>query len=172
MGRALGKTGAKAMARAPMKTGAKAMVRAAGKSGETSRGRVAGTSSILLKGSVAGGAASRSGPQSFETGDDAADQIVAIERAKIDPGSIHYGLEPGHQFGEAGLCIPAEPFPRFDPNRDKTPPNTPAACRPIISPDSPGPATRPSVSPGRRRPTIARSADTTVAIFGYPPVVW
>src|ERR1700732_2476282 len=128
MGRALGKTGTKAMARAPMKTGAKAMVRAAGKSGETSRGRVAGTSSILLKGSVAGGAASRSGPQSFDTGDNAADQIVSIEGAKIDPGSIRYGFEPGHQFGEAALCIPAEHFPCFDRNCDKAQPITRAAA--------------------------------------------
>jgi hypothetical protein len=70
---------AKATARAARKTGAKAMARAAGKSGETSRGRAAGRSSIPLKGNVAGGAASGSAPDSFETGDDAADQIVSIE---------------------------------------------------------------------------------------------
>jgi hypothetical protein len=119
MARALGKTGAKAMVRAGGKAGAKVMVRAPGKSGETNRGHVAGTSSILLNGNVAGGAASRSAPRSFETGDDAADQVVAIERAKIDPIVLRHRLEGCDQFDEVALCVPAKRFGGLDLDRDE-----------------------------------------------------
>src|SRR6266404_4478716 len=117
------------MARTGRKTGAKAMVRAAGTSGETNRGRAAGTSSIRMNGIVAGQAASRSAPRSFETGDDAADQIVAVERPKIDSLALRHRVERRYQFGELALCIPAERFGRFDGHRDKTQPVTwPAAA--------------------------------------------
>src|SRR5467141_3829981 len=120
------------MARAARKTGAKAMGRAGGTSGETSsetnRGRAAGTSSIRMNGIVAGQAASRSAPRSFETGDDAADQIVAVERAKIDTLALRHRVERRYQFGKLALCIPAERFGGFDGHRDKTQPVTwPAA---------------------------------------------
>src|SRR6266446_9898040 len=117
------------MARAARKTGAKAMGRAGGTSGETSRGRAAGTSSILMNGIAAGRAASRSAPRSFETGDDAADQIVAVERPKIDPLALRHRVERRNEFGELALCVPAERFGGFDAHRDKTQPVTwPAAA--------------------------------------------
>src|SRR5437660_2745699 len=107
------------MARAGRKTGAKAMVRAAGTSGETNRERAAGTSSILMNGIVAGRAASRSAPRSFETSDDAADQIAAIERAEIDSAALRHHVERGDQFDESALCVPAERFGRLDGDRNK-----------------------------------------------------
>src|SRR4029077_1156293 len=107
----------------------KAMVRAAETSGETNRGRAAGTSSILMNGIVAGRAASRSAPRSFETGDDTADQIVAVKRPKIDPRALRHRVERREQFGELALCIPAERFGGFDGHPDKTQPVTrPAAA--------------------------------------------
>src|SRR5215469_2590335 len=105
------------MAQAARKTGAKAMVRAAGTSGETSRGRVAGTSSIPLKGSAAGGAASRTARPSFETGDDAADQIAAVERAKIDPIAPGHRLKRCDQLDKPALCVPAKRLGRLDRDR-------------------------------------------------------
>src|SRR5258708_34449985 len=110
------------MARAGRKTGAKAMVRVAGTSGATNRGRAAGTSSILMNGIVAGRAASRSAPRSFETGDDAADQIVAVERPKIDPLALRHRVERRNQFGELALCVPAERFGGFYGHPEKTHP--------------------------------------------------
>src|SRR5439155_21352656 len=107
------------MARAGRKTGAKAMVRAAGTSGETSRGRAAGTSSILMNGIAAGRAASRSAPHSFETGDDAAEQIVAVERVDVGRMARCDQLKGGNEVSEAVLLRAAAYFRGFDGDCDE-----------------------------------------------------
>ena len=97
-------------------------------------------------GSVANGSAFSS--TSFESRGHPADQLLIVERAQIEISVVRRRLERPDKLREFAFCFPAHLFGVFDSTETKR-----------------------SGLPRRHLPSLGKSAETTVAILGYTPVV-